>query len=393
MIFKAYKYRIYPNSYQKETIDKTISACRVVYNLALETKVYAYKSHGVNIGKHELMRQLTELKKDCSWLCEVDSQALQRTIKHLDKAFLSFYNGSRFPKFRSKRNSGSFESKNNSTRIYWDRSTISLPKIFHIPIQLSQKFEGKIISITVRKTATGKYFSSILVELDKNPSTPKKVHTQTTIGLDLGIKSFAVSSNGKFFEPNRKLKDSLKRLQCLQRRASRKKKGSNNRIKANKCVAILHEKINNQRTDHIHKVTTGLIRDSQAETFVIENLNVAGMLKNRKLSQAISDVGWAEFRRQMQYKCLWYGKNLVVIDRFEPTSKKCSACGEVNQELTLADREWTCKCGVTHDRDQNAAINIKNAGLKKYSGAGSSGGPVESRRNRRSKKQESFLNN
>jgi len=209
------------------------------------------------------------------------------------------------------------------------------------------------------------------------------------VGIDLGIKSFVVTSDGRFYEPNRFLKNSLARLKCLQRRASRKKKGSNNRKKANLCVAILHEKITNQRADYIHKITTGLIRDNQAETFVIEDLNVVGMLKNRKLSQAISDVSFGEFFRQLAYKCEWYGKNLIQIGRFEPSSKTCSDCGAINDAITLADREWTCeKCGSAHDRDLNAAKNIKAMGLKQYSPEGIRVEPVEPRRLRRTKKQE-----
>ncbi len=217
-----------------------------------------------------------------------------------------------------------------------------------------------------------------MAETEALRPTRKEVVNKTTIGLDVGIKSFVATSGGKIFEPNRKLKGSLKRLKCLQRRASRKKKGSNNRKKANLCVAILHEKITNQRTDYIHKVTTQLIRDNQTESFVIEDLNVAGMLKNRKLSQAIADVSFGEFFRQMKYKCDWYGKNLITIGRFEPSSKMCSDCGKINQELTLGDREWTCECGATHDRDLNAAINIRNIGLEKYSRRGTPGVPVES---------------
>jgi putative transposase len=230
-----------------------------------------------------------------------------------------------------------------------------------------------------------------LVDNKKDPTINKPVSETKTIGIDVGIKSFAVCSHGLSFESNRYLKNSLERLRCLQRRASRKKKGSNNRKKANKCVSILHERITNQRVDYCHKVTTGLIRDNQAETFVIEDLAVVNMLKNKKLSQAISDVSFGEFFRQLKYKSEWYGKNLIVIDRFAPSSKRCSDCGEINQELTLADREWTCVCGSHHDRDLNAAINIKHFGLQQVlnnSPVGSRGGPVESRRLRRVKKQE-----
>jgi putative transposase len=390
MILKAYKYRIYPNLVQGSLIDKTIGVCRFVYNLAVETKLYAYKSHGKNLTSFDLCYQLVDLKKECQWICEVDSQAVQASVKKIDKSFQNFFRGKGFPKFKSKRSSGSFQCPNGVRKINWDKSTLTIPKIKDIPIELSRSFEGKIKTVTISKTPTGKYFASILVETTYINKLPNLVSTETSIGVDVGIKDFVISSDGRKFEANRRLKNSLKRLKCLQRRASRRKRGSNNRKKANLYVSVLHEKITNQRTDYIHKVTTGLIRDNQTETIVIEDLNVAGMLKNRKLSQAISDVSFGEFYRQLAYKCEWYGVNLIKIGRFDPSSKRCSDCGEINQELTLADREWTCKCGSTHDRDFNAAKNIKWFGLNK-SPEGIRVEPVESRRLRRAKKQESIL--
>lgn len=390
-MLKAYKYRLYPTYEQEILIGKSIGACRFVYNLALETKVYAFKAHGKTLSEYDLCYQLVDLKKDYAWLTEVDSQALKASIKNLDKAFNGFFRGGGFPKFKAKRIGGSFQCPNNDRRINWETSTLSVPKIRHIPIVLSRKFEGSIKTVTISKTPSGKYFASVLVEIDLKIPIPTRAIPESAVGIDLGIKDFVISSGGKKFEANRRLKNNLKRLKCIQRRVSRKKKGSNNRKKANKRLAILHEKITNQRTDYIHKVTTSLIK-SDNQTFVIEDLNVAGMLKNRKLSQAISDVGWGEFRRQLDYKSRWYGKNLIMINRFEPTSKKCSCCEAINETLTLADREWICACcGVLHDRDINAAINIKNAGLKQYSGAGSSGESVESRRFRRAKKQKPIV--
>lgn len=388
-MLKSYKYRLYPNIDQQKKIDQTIGVCRFVYNLALETKIYAYKSYGKNLSAIDLCYQLVDLKKDYSWIAEVDSQAVQASIKKLDNSFQNFFRGKGFPKFKSKRNKGSFQCPNNKREINWNKSTLTIPKIKNIPIVLSRQFEGRIKTVTISRTATGKYFASILVEYEVQKQAVKEINPDTIIGIDVGIKSFVVTSDGQLFEPNRKLKNSLHRLKCLSRRVSRKKKGSNNRKKAVRCLSTLHERIANQRTDYIHKITTGLIHDNQAETFVIENLNVAGMLKNRKLSQAISDVSFGEFFRQMKYKCDWYGKNLIMIDRFEPSSKTCSCCGYINETLTLADRSWLCtNCGTLHDRDFNAAVNIKNAGLKKHSGQGMPVEPVESWRLRRAKKQE-----
>jgi putative transposase len=325
----------------------------------------------------------------------VDSQALQYAIRQMDSAFQKFFKGAGFPKYKSKHKSRlSFHAPNNKREVNWANATISIPKIENIPAILDRRFEGRINNITISKTPTGKYFASILV--DNKAELPPKIPIieQSTIGIDVGIKSFVVTSDGRQFEPNRKLKSNLKRLQCLHRRASRKTKGSNNRKKANKYVAILHEKITNQRTDYIQQITTQLIRDNQAESFVIENLGVAGMLKNSKLAQAISDVSFGKFFEVLKYKCDWYGKNLVVIDRFAPSSKRCSCCGAINDALTLADREWVCSaCGTHHDRDHNAAMNIKWYGLqqtifKEQTPVGSRGEPVELRRLRRAKKQE-----
>lgn len=387
-MLKSYKYRIYPNSQQKKLIDKTIGVCRLVYNLALETKIRAWQSSHKSLSAIDLCYQLPELKEAYPWIAEVDSQAVQAAIKKLDKTFAFFFKGSGFPKFKSKKSSGSFKCPSNKREVDFKSHTITIPKIPNIKAAMSQKFDGVIKTITIIRTTTSKYYASVLVDNKQELPSKPILSVNKAIGIDIGIKSFAVTSNGQVYESNQHLKNSLKRLQCLQRRASRKKKGSNNRKKANKCVSILNEKIANQRGDYIHKITTKLVCDSQADTFVIEDLNVAGMMKNKKLSKAIQDASFGEFIRQMQYKCEWYGKNLIVIGRFEPSSKTCFACGLINNNLTLADRKWTCECGASHDRDLNAAKNILRIGIEKYSGVGNAGGPVESRRLRRAKKQE-----
>jgi putative transposase len=386
-MIKAYKYRIYPTDSQAEMIDKTINICRLVYNLALETKIYAWKSAQKHLSTYDLGYQLVDLKQEFTWMAEIDSQSLYAVLKQLDHSFNNFFSGSGFPKFKNKKNIQSFHCPSNTRKIDWDKSTLTIPKIKDIPIKLTRRFDGKIKTITIRRTATDKYYASILVDNGSALPIKPQIKEATTIGIDVGIKSLAITSNGKFFDANRRLKVNLKKLKLLQRKASRKIKDSNNYKKANFRIAALHERIYCQRSDYIHKITTELIRDNQAETFVIEDLYVAGMVKNRKLSQAISDVSFGEFFRQMKYKCDWYGKNLITIDRFAPSSKRCSDCGEINQELKLADREWDCKCGSHHDRDLNAAKNIKWFGLNN-SPVGSRGEPVESRRLRRAKKQE-----
>lgn len=388
-MLKSYKYRIYPNKEQTAKIEQTFGICRLVYNLGLETKIRAWEAAQINISGYDLMLQITDLKKAYKWMAEVDSQALNDTMNRLDNSYKNFFRGNGFPKFKNKHGRQSFRCPHNTRKVDFNNKTISIPKISNIKASITKSFQGQIKSITVSKTSTRKYFASILVD-DKKEMPPKfNLDPERTVGIDLGIKSFVVTSDGAYYEPNRRLKDSLTRLKCLQRRASRKTKGSQKRKKANLCVAKLHEKIRNRRVDYCHKVTTELIRDNQTDTFVIEDLAVDNMLKNRKLAQAISDVGFGEFMRQMRYKCDWYGKNLIQIGRFDPSSKMCSECGSINERLTLADREWVCaNCGSIHDRDLNAAKNIRRIGLEKYSRPGRPGGPVESRRIRRAKKQE-----
>ena len=229
--------------------------------------------------------------------------------------------------------------------------------------KLSKTFEGILKTATVLMTATGKFFISILVE--DGSETPKKelFGYDSTIGIDVGIKHFVTLSDGTKIDNPKFLKNSLQRLKVLQKRLSRKQKGSKNGDKAKYQVAKQHEKITNQRKDFLHKLTTKLVRENQA--IAVETLNVAGMMKNHHLAQAIGDVSWSEFFRQLEYKCEWYGKTLLKIGQFEPSSKICNVCGSINHDLKLSDREWTCaRCGTFHDRDTNAAINIKKFALQ-----------------------------
>lgn len=377
-MIKAYKYRIYPTDAQRHRIDNWISTCRFVYNLALETKINAWKSAGINLSAFDLGKQLKDLKT-VDWIADVDSQAFKSEMDKLEKAYKSFFRGNGFPKFRKKSSAGSFSTSSNKREVNWEASTLTIPKIQNIPIKLSRRFEGKIKTVTISRSATGKYFASILVDNGLELPTLKPIKSETTIGIDVGIKSFVTTSNGTIFKSIRPLKDNLKRLKVLQQRASRKKKGSQNRRKANKKVALCHEKITNIRTDYIHKVTYTLTHDSQVDSIVIEDLNIVGMMKNHNLAQALNDVSLGEFYRQLKYKCEWNGINLIQIGRFEPSSKLCSVCNHKKDNLKLSDRIWTCgDCGTTHDRDFNASVNIKEMGLKNLkTGAGSSDEPVE----------------
>lgn len=373
-MFRAYKYRLYPTNSQKELIHKHCGSVRFLYNLALETKTTAYLGNRVNLSRYDLQKQLVDLKKELPWLKETNSQSLQSALINLDEAYKKFFKGAGFPKFKKKTNGGSFAVPQN---VIIEDDLLIIPKFKEgIKTVLHRPIKGTIKSATVSVTPTGKYFVSVLCETKEGIPPKAPIKESTTIGVDLGIKDFAVTSEGEVIENPKYLKNNIERLKALQRRASKKQKGSNNRKKANKRVALLHEKIRNQRQDFLHKTSTKLIRENQ--TICLENLGVSNMIKNHNLSQAISDVSWSEFNRMIEYKAEWYGVNILRIGRFTPSSKTCE-CGVINKDLKLSDRVWECKsCGRVNERDLLAARNIKKFALnKEQSGQELSVEPVE----------------
>ena len=291
-------------------------------------------------------------------------------FRNLDNAFQRFFSKtSGFPTFKKKNNGGSIQYPQHMS-VDFKRSKVALLKVGEVFCRFDRQFTGKIKTCTVSKTPTDKFFISILVENDLKLPNKKAIDELNAIGIDLGLKDFAILSNGQKIPNSKFLHNLLDRLKVLQHRASKKQKESNNRRKANLKVALLNEKISNQRSDFLHKLSSKIISENQ--TIILEDLNVAGMIKNHKLAQAISDVSWSKFVEFLTYKAEWYGKNLIQIGRFEPSSKLCSNCGWKNTELKLKDREWYCQeCHILHDRDINAAINIKKFGLiKAKSGSG-----------------------
>ena len=382
---RAYEYRIYPNASQRKLIEQTFNGCRLVYNLALEVKQRAWKEHQVNRSVFELNNELPALKDLCPWLKEINAHSLQASIANMGKAYENMYKKrAGYPKFKNKHSEQSFLCPDGARHIDFENNRLTIPKMKGIKVVIDREFEGKIKTVAVSRTKTGKYYVSITVDPgikqpEKQPITP-----ETTIGIDVGIKDFAILSTGEKLPNPRHLKSSLQRLKVLSRRVSRKKKGSTNRKKAVKRLAIQHEKVANQRKDYLHKSTMHIVRDSQGTMFCVEDLSVKNMMQNHKIAQAISDVGWGEFFRQLKYKCDWYGKTYIEIGRFEASTKTCSCCKAINQTLTLADREWICaSCNTIHDRDVNAAENIKQFGLLKHNKEkqtrrGSPGEPVES---------------
>ena len=356
-MLKAFKYRLSPTKEQSILLNKHIGASSFVYNLALECKQMAWAGSKVNLSCFALHSQLKDLKTECEWLKEINSQSLQQSITNLDKAYTAFFKGQNsFPKFKKKSNGGSFNIPQN---VLLENGKLIIPKFKKgIDIVLHREIKGEIRQATISRTPTGKYFVSILCETGE-PIKPKTVVKEsTTVGIDLGIKTYLVSSDGKDFDNPKYLRKAQSKLKYVQRKYS-KHKGKRTKQK----LAILHEKVANKRKDFLHKTSSELIKNH--DSLAIEDLAVSNMVKNHKLAQAISDVSWSTFVTMLEYKADWYGKNILKIGTFEPSSKLHANCGYINKDLTLSDREWTCpKCGELVSRDVNAAINIKSFALR-----------------------------
>ena len=367
-MLRAYKYRIYPTEEQKVLLAKTFGCCRFVYNWALNLKIQTYKQEKKSIGNVELTNRMkSELKTEHEWLSEVNSQSLQSALRNLDTAYKNFFRDTHavgFPRFKSRKNKQSFLCPQHCS-VDFKKGTLSIPKAKDIPAVLHRKFKGMVKTVTVSMTPSGRYFASVLVDTAILELPASAIQGNTTLGIDLGIKSLAVCSDGRTYDNPKNLQRSLDRLALLQKRLIRKQKGSANRNKARIRVARLQEHIANCRKDNLHKITHALTHDSQVRTLCMEDLNVKGMQRNHHLAQAVGDASFGTFLTMLEYKCRWYGVNLIKIDRFAPSSKTCGQCGYVYKGLKLSERSWICpECGTHHDRDFNAACNIKEFGLK-----------------------------
>src|SRR5260221_4200838 len=359
---RAYKYRFYPAEEQKRILARTLGCCRYVYNWALRKKTDAYHQDAQRLSYKTLSAALTELKQqeETAWLSEVSSEPLQQALRHLDKAFLNFFAGrARYPTFKKKRHQQS--ATYTATAFAWDGTSLLLAKMTEpLDIVSSRPLPkgSKPSSVSVTKDGADRYFVSILIAED----IAHLPETDASIGADLGLKSFVVTSSGEVIGNPKFFRTDEKNLAKAQRRHAKKQKGSKNREKARKKVAHIHARIADRRRDFLHQLSTRLIRENQ--TICVESLAVRNMVKNPKLSKAISDVGWSEFVSQLDYKAQWYGRHLVKIDKWYPSSKRCFACGHILDSLPLDVREWTCPaCGTHHERDINAAKNILAAGL------------------------------
>ncbi len=358
---KAYKYRISPTDEQRQTLAQTFGCCRYVYNWALRKRTDAYYQEGKRMYYEHLSQSLTALKKqeDHAWLNEVSSVPLQQTLRHLDRAFLNFFEGrAQYPTFKKKH--GPQAATYASSAFKWDGTNLTLAKMdTPLDIHWSRPLPTgcKPTTVTVTKDCADRYFASILVEeeITDLPVVNKQV------GLDLGLKSMVITSDGQTFGNPKFFAKDEKKLAKAQRRHAKKQKGSKNRAKAKLKVARIHARIADRRRDYQHKLSTQIIRENQV--VCVESLQVKNMVKNHKLAKAISDVGWSEFVRQLEYKAEWYGRTLVKIDKFYPSSKRCFDCGHLLDSLSLDIRHWMCpECGVQHDRDINAAKNVLAAG-------------------------------
>ena len=371
LIHKSYKFRIYPTKEQESLLSKHFGHCRFVFNYFLNERKEKYLNEKTSLNYYDNTKTLTELKKqeEFEWLKQVNAQSLQASIRNLDTAYKNFFRGNaKFPQFKSRKKKNSFTVPQSAKL---EDGKIIIPKFKEgIKVKLHREVNGEIGKMCITKTPTGKYYVLIFTEqeVEELPKTNKQV------GIDLGLKDFVITSDNKKFKNNRYTKKYARELKKAQQHLSRKQKGSNGFEKQKLKVAKIHEKIASCRLDTLHKVSHQLVNEN--DLIVCEDLNVKGMIKNHKLSKHIADASWGNFVTLLQYKCDWYGKELVKVNRFYPSSKTCSECGWINQDLKLSDREWTCKNGHVLDRDLNASRNILKEGLKIF-GQGLSNTKVE----------------
>lgn len=360
---RCYRFRMKPNKAQRQALSRQAGACRWVWNWALARRRDYYAENDKFLSTNQLSAELTVLRKqpETSWLKEVDLQVLQQVLVDLDRAFTNFFQKrARHPKFKSKKTT--IPSFRVAQRFVIDSDEVRVPKIGWVKIRQSREVEGDSKSATFKQDCLGHWYVTVVVAFTMPDIALPSPGLDKTVGLDAGLTDFTVLSNGEKQESPKFYRKSQKRLKRAQKVFSRRKKGSNRRQRARVRVAKVHRKIANKRSDFLHKHSTNLIK--RFDCICIEDLNVKGLVRT-KLAKSFNDCAHGEFRRQLEYKSIWYRKYLVAVGRFYPSTKTCSVCGHVNNDLTLSDRQWICpKCGTSHDRDINAAVNIKVEGMR-----------------------------
>lgn len=359
---RAFKYRFYPTDAQAVELSRTFGCVRKVYNMALAARTEAWaRQERINYNQTSAMLTVWKKTEELAYLNEVSSVPLQQALRHLQGAFTNFFGKrAQYPRFKSRKKSRASAEYTSSAFRFRDGCLMLAKMSDPLDIVWSRPLPEDAVpsTVTVSKDAAGRWFVSMLCE---DPSIEPLPATDQAVGIDAGLDHLlALSTGEKISNPRHERKDRA-RLAKAQCRLAKKSEGSNNRAKARRKVARIHARIADRRRDHLHKVTTRLVRENQ--TLVIEDLTVRNMVKNHALARAISDAAWREFRTMLEYKAAWYGRDVVVVDRFFPSSRLCSACGALAERMPLNVRTWTCGCGTTHDRDVNAAINLKAAGL------------------------------
>lgn len=363
---KAYKYRLYPTMQQQALLAKHFGCTRHVYNWSLSAKKDHYQATGQSLSKRQLQDNLVASKKnDKPWLKEVNSQSLLASLGHVETAFSNFFQGrAQFPRFKSKYSGWQSYQCPQHVTVDAEKNRIHLPKLPHIKAKIHRFFHGKIKTVTVKRSPSGKYFASVLVDEGVADPILSTIEPTQTLGLDVGLHHFLIDSTGEKVDNPRFLKAALTGLASAQKKLARTQKGGANHAKRKRHVALVHEGVANRRGDFMHQVTANLVGKNHATTFVVEDLHIGGMVKNHKLARSIQDASWGRFLRTLAYKCRWQGKNVIRIGRFQPSSKRCHCCGYKWESLPLLVRSWTCPmCDTHHDRDINAACNIRDIGL------------------------------
>jgi putative transposase len=359
---KAYRYRLLPTPAQAGVLRQFAGAKRWCYNWALARRKAHYQATGTTLSYQALAAELTALKREpaTAWLREMDSQALQQALRDLDRAFVNFFaRRARFPRFKAKkRERPSFRIPQ---RVIIVDGQLSVPKVGLVKLVLHRPIAGTVKSATFIQDATGAWYVSLVAHVELLDMTPPPPAPERTVGVDLGLKDLAVLSDGTRVPAPKHYRGAERKLARLQRHLVRCQKGSKHRAQARVKVARQHQKVANQRRDFLHKLSAKLVR--QYDAVAVEDLAVSAVAKT-KLAKSVYDAAWGQFRFQLTYKARWAGKHLAVVGRFFPSTRLCPACGTVNPDLTLSNRIWTCGCGVTHDRDLNAAHNIRDQGLQ-----------------------------